>query len=137
VLVVDAGPLVAAAARRDRNHLRCARLLTESREPLVVPSLVVTEVAHFLGARLGGTAERAFAESLGAGELEVEPVDVVDWSRIVELLETYAELEIGIVDASVVATCERLGVTRLATLDHRHFAAIRPAHCPAFEIVPA
>ena len=48
MLVVDAGPLVAAAATRDRNHHRCVDLLTNAPRPLVVPVLVVTEVAYFL-----------------------------------------------------------------------------------------
>jgi hypothetical protein len=29
-----------------------------------------------------------------------------------------------------------LQVTRIATLDHRHFRAVRPAHCDAFELLP-
>jgi hypothetical protein len=39
--------------------------------------------------------------------------------------------------ASVVAVAERLKATRVATLDHRHFRAVRPAHCDAFELLPA
>ena len=33
-------------------------------------------------------------------------------------------------------TAERLGAVRVASLDHRHFSVIRPAHCDAFELVP-
>ena len=77
MLVVDAGPLVAAAARRDRNHERCVELLSQAAPPLVVPALVVTEVAYFLADRLGGEAEQAFARSLREGELLVEPVEPI------------------------------------------------------------
>jgi len=125
MLVVDAGPLVAAAATRDRNHERCVALLSEAPRPLVVPALVVTEVAYFLGDRIGHPAEQAFARSLRDGELLVEPVDPSDWARIAELLDAYADLPLGIVDASVVAACERLGVATLATLDRRHFSVVR------------
>jgi len=31
---------------------------------------------------------------------------------------------------------ERLNQTRVATLDRRHFTIVRPAHCPAFELIP-
>ncbi|HKY26204.1 MAG TPA: hypothetical protein VJM07_13670 [Gaiella sp.] len=41
-----------------------------------------------------------------------------------------------VVDASVVAVCERLGVTTLATLDHRYFSLVRPRHCDVLELVP-
>jgi predicted nucleic acid-binding protein len=39
-------------------------------------------------------------------------------------------------EARFVAVAERLGATRIATLDHRHFRAVRPAHCAAFELLP-
>lgn len=137
MLIVDAGPLVAAASTRDRNHARCVELLSHAIGPLVVPQLVVTEVAHFLSDRIGPVAERAFAASLRIGELQTEPVEPSDWERIEELLETYADLHLGIVDASVVAACERLGQQDLATLDRRDFSVIRPRHCAALHLLPA
>lgn len=136
MLVVDAGPLVAAAASRDRNHQRCVALLSQAARPLIVPALVVTEVAYFLGDRIGQSAEHAFARSLRDGELVVEPVEPFDWARIVELLDRYADLPLGVVDASVVATCERLNAIALATLDLRHFSVVRPRHCPALTLLP-
>jgi hypothetical protein len=136
MLVVDAGPLVAAAATRDRNHERCVALLSQAPPPLIVPALVVTEVAYFLGDRLGHAAEQAFARSLRDGELLVEHVEPSDWARISELLDAYADLPLGIVDASVVATCERLGASTLATLDRRHFSVVRPRQGRVLTLVP-
>lgn len=136
MLVIDAGPLVAAAARRDRNHERCVELLSQAPPPLLVPALVVTEVAYFLADRIGPEAEQAFARSLREGELLVEPVEAADWARIVEVLDEYADLPLGIVDASVVVACERLGATSLATLDRRHFSVVRPRHCDALSLLP-
>jgi predicted nucleic acid-binding protein len=136
MLVIDAGPLVAAAATRDRNHERCVALLSTAPRPLVVPELVVAEVAYFLADRLGRAAEQAFARSLRDGELHTEPVAPADWARIVELIDDYAELPLGIVDASVLAACERLDVDALATLDRRHFAVIRPRHRDALMLLP-
>jgi hypothetical protein len=31
---------------------------------------------------------------------------------------------------------ERLGVTQVATLDHRHFRAVRPKHTDALTLLP-
>lgn len=136
MLVVDAGPLYAAAATRDRNHRRSIELLSSAPRPLVVPALVVTEVAYLLGDRIGPHAELAFARSLERGELLVEPVMDSDWRRIVELTEQYEDLPLGIVDASVVALAERRGLDTIATLDHRHFATVKPRHVDAFTLVP-
>jgi uncharacterized protein len=136
MLIVDAGPLYAAAATRDRNHQRSIELLTAAPRPVVVPALVVTEVAYLLGDRIGAHAEVAFARSLERGELLVEPVLDSDWRRIVELTEQYADLPLGIVDASVVALAERRDLDTIATLDHRHFATVKPLHITAFTLVP-
>jgi hypothetical protein len=111
--------------------------LLESHEgPLVVPQLVVTEVAYLLETRLGWTSEVRFLGDLAAGNFVTEPLVPADWLRIAELVAAYHNLPLGTVDASVVTTAERLGATVIATLDRRHFTAIRPRHVPAFHILP-
>lgn len=106
------------------------------RAPLLVPVLVVTEVVYLLGSRLGPEAEVRFLGSLAGGELVVEHVHASDWLRIAELVWTYRELPLGAVDASVVAAAERLDIATVATLDRRHFGAVRPGHAPALDLVP-
>jgi len=136
VLIVDAGPLYAAAARRDKHHERSVELLSSAPRPLLVPALVLTEVSYLLADRIGTHAELAFARSLAGGELVVEPVLDSDWSRISDLMEQYLDLPLGMVDASVVALAERREHTVIATLDQRHFRAVRPKHVEAFTLVP-
>ena len=98
--------------------------------------LVVTEVAYLLASRLGVEAEIRFLGDFAAGNLMSEPVAGEDWLRIAELVGRYRDLPLGTVDASVVAAAERLHVTQIATLDRRHFTVVRPAHAPAFELLP-
>jgi len=59
-----------------------------------------------------------------------------DWLRIAELAAVYRDLPLGTADASVVAAAERLGITRVATLDRRHFSVVRPLHVDAFDLLP-
>jgi predicted nucleic acid-binding protein len=40
------------------------------------------------------------------------------------------------VDASIIATAERLGVARVYTLDRRHFGLVRPRHVDSFTLRP-
>lgn len=102
----------------------------------MVPALVVTEVCYLLSDRIGPHAELAFVRSVAGGELSVEPVLDADWERIRELTETYLDLPLGVVGASVVVVAERHRAGTIATLDRRHFGTVRPAHVPAFQLVP-
>jgi uncharacterized protein len=80
--------------------------------------------------------EAQFLESLATGDFE--PVELVadDCTRIVELVKQYAGFPLGVTDASMIALAERLGVTEVATLDHRHFRGIAPRHVTAFTLQP-
>ena len=97
---------------------------------------MITEVTYLLGTRLGAGAEVRFLGDLASGELIVEPVADEDWLRIAELVARYRDLPLGTVDGSVIAAAERLGITQVATFDHRHFSVVRPAHVDALEILP-
>lgn len=102
----------------------------------MVPVLVVTEVTYLLGTRLGAQAEVRFLGDVAAGAFIVEPVVAGDWLRVAELVWAYRDLDLGTVDASVVAAAERLGVVDVATLDRRDFAVVRPKHAPRFHLLP-
>jgi predicted nucleic acid-binding protein len=136
VLIVDAGPLYASAAAKDKNHAVCDELLNEAPGPLVVPHFIVAEVAYLLATRIGPHAEVAFAQSIADGELTVEPVLDSEWSRIAELMEQYADLPLGMADASVIALAERHDAREIATLDRRHFSVVRPKHVESFILLP-
>ena len=132
--VVDAGPLYAAADTDDRDHLACCAALSREDLRLVVPALVVAEATHFVGRRLGATAESRFLR--GIGELDVEGPASEDFSRMAELVAEYADFPLGGTDAAVVALAERLDAAVIVTLDRRHFAAVVPRHRGAFELLP-
>lgn len=136
VLVVDAGPLYAYVDADDAHHASCLNLLESHPGPLVVPILVVTEVAYLLATRLGVEPEIRFLGDLAAGAFAIQPVPAGDWLRIAELAGAYRDLPLGTVDASVVAVAERLGVSEVATLDRRHFGVVRPGHVAAFTLLP-
>jgi predicted nucleic acid-binding protein len=97
---------------------------------------VITEVVYLLATRLGTEPEVRFLGDLAAGAFTVEPVAVADWLRIAELVARYRDLPLGTVDASVITTAERLGITDIATVDRRHFTVVRPDHVAAFTILP-
>ena len=136
-LILDTGPLLAALDAADRDHRRCAALLEDRSEDLVVPTLVLAELDYWCHERLNAAAWLVFLDDVLAGAYRVEALSSADLVRCRELQERYSDLRLGIVDASLVALAERLREPKLATLDHRHFAVVRPAHVAALELVPS
>lgn len=92
-------------------------------------------MTYLLASRLGAQPEIRFLGDLAAGNFIPEPVAPGDWIRIAELVGRYDDLPLGTVDASVIATAERLAATEIATLDHRHFTVVRPK-CNPFTLLP-
>jgi predicted nucleic acid-binding protein len=126
---------LAAANVDDREHAVCLATFTNEIGPLIVPATIVTEVCYML-AKLGPEAESTFLRSLAAEELQVESLVPADYTRMADLVIQYGKFPLGAADASVIAVAERLGVTRIATLDHRHFRQVVPNHCVALDLVP-
>lgn len=136
MIVVDTGPIVAMLNDRDQDHERCARFLAEYPGPLLLGVPVLTEVCMLAERRRGTRAELAFLADVRAGLFTVVDLVPADIDRIAELVEAYADLPLGTVDASVVALTERFGLAAVATLDHRHFSVVRPAHAASLALLP-
>lgn len=132
--IVDAGPLYAAADVSDDDHAGSLRALSRRDLHLVIPALAVAEATYFVGRRLGAGAESAFLRGLAPFDVEA-PIEE-DFLRMADLVEEYADFPLGGTDASVIALAERLEAPLIVTLDRRHFAAVRPRHRDAFEILP-
>ena len=136
MVVLDTGVAYAAADRDDPDHVACAQVMVSYAGQLRVPTPVLVETSWLIERRLGPAAEAGFLRSVRAGEVERVDLADDDWDRAIELINTYADLGLGLVDASVVTLAERLGVTTVATLNHRDFRVVRPRHVDAFELIP-
>jgi hypothetical protein len=134
ISIVDSGPLFAAADGRQSEHEQCMEVLAREELELVIPAMVVAEVCHFVGKRLGPEAEARFFKGLAGFDVRAPHPD--DWPRIGELVEQYADFPLGGTDASIVALAERLGTDTVITLDRRHFGAVRPRHCETLQLLP-
>jgi predicted nucleic acid-binding protein len=135
-LILDTGPLLAALDAADRDHDDCAALVNDANEDRVVPALVLSELDYWCARRLTPDAWLIFLDDVLAGIYRVEPPSVVDLKRCRALQSEYRDLGLGVVDASVIVLAERLGEPKIATLDQRHFRAVRPAHVNALRLLP-
>lgn len=136
MIVVDTGVLLAAADADDADHQICAELLRGHRGQLLSPAPVVPECSWQIEHHLGPAAEVRFLRLIVSEELKVVDLARADYARCAELIETYADLGLGLVDASVVTVCERLALTTVATLNRRDFTVVRPRHTEALTLIP-
>jgi hypothetical protein len=98
-----------------------------------VPGLVLAEVDYFL--RRERAAMRALMADLARGAFTYAPPTLDQLGRAMEIDRRYSGLGLGLVDASLIALAEQVGVQRVATRDIRHFSAVRLHDGTALELV--
>lgn len=135
-ILIDTGIIIALADKSDAWHQRSLHFIKTYKGGIIAPSTIVPEICYMLNTYLGPSAEMAFIESLVQRQLSLEMVTLEDFGRSLEIMKAYANLNIGLVDASVVALSERLGISKILTADRRHFSAVKPKHCPHLELLP-
>lgn len=135
-LIVDTGPLFAAYDRRDNYHARCRALFAETDEELLIPAPVVVEFDWMCETRNVRQGPLILLRDILAGAYTVVNLTAEDHARCLEVLERYADAEIGFIDASVLAVTERLKEPKLATTDVKHFRMLRPKHVKALHLLP-
>lgn len=135
-LVIDTGVLYAAMDRSDSAHIACRALLEGSTDLLLIPSAILPEVDYFASRHLGPGAMVSLLRDIRRGVFRVEDLVAADFARVEEVIDRYADADVGFVDAAVLAVVERLGENKVATLDRRHFAMLRPRHCEALTLLP-
>ena len=100
------------------DHVRFREAIDRARARYV-PGLVLAELDYFL--REQRAAMRAFMADVAVGAFTYAPAATAHLVRAMRVDEEYADLRLGLVDATVVALAEQLGVRRIATRDVRHF----------------
>lgn len=131
-LICDTGALLDYLVESAPDH-QLFRAAIDQARTRYVPGLVLAEVDYFL--RDERPAMQALMQDLVRGAFTYAPPTEGQLARAMEVDRRFADLRLGLVDSSVVALAEALGVYRLATRDVRHFAAVRLAGGRGFELV--
>ena len=131
-LICDTGALLDYLVENAPDH-RLFRNAIDQARARYVPGLVLAEVDYFL--RDERRAMHVFMQDLARGAFTYAPPTLGQLSRAMETDRRFADLSLGLVDGSVVALAEDLGIRRLATRDVRHFAAVRLGDGSPFDLV--
>jgi predicted nucleic acid-binding protein len=136
VIVLDTSVIYALLDAADARHHQAVGWYSGLTRELVTTPLVLAEADHLALTRGGPVALRSLRADIREGAY------LVDWwpsaaREAAQVADRYADLGIGLTDASLVVLAARVGSTDIATFDERHFRAIVPLRgAPAFRLLP-
>jgi len=135
-VVLDTSIIVALVVADEDEHDLVREWIFSQDDDLVTTPLALAEIDHVVTAR----ASRLITQRVWM-DFDNDAYQVRWWAdalaETLKILRVESKLDIGIVDASLVALAERLNTTRIATLDHRHFRQITVDGGKHFTIFPA
>lgn len=137
MIILDSSGVYAFKDESADEHVAIRRVLESDPGPFVISPFVLAEVDYLISSRLGQTAEREVLEDVANGAYELAEFGPDDVVTAMELIDRYADLSIGLADASVSVLAARYRTTRLLTLDERDFRPMRPLYGTSFVLLPA
>ena len=136
MILLDTSGLLSAIDASQRHHAACAEILTAATPPLLLSPFVLAELDYLLATQVDARAQMELLEEVARGAYRLEPFSAHDVAAASDVMRRYANLAIGLADASIVVLAERHGTREVLTLDERHFRALR-ADAKRFRVLPA
>jgi predicted nucleic acid-binding protein len=136
VILLDTSGLLSAIDQSQRHHAACAEALSEARSPLLLSPFVLAELDYLLATQVGEQADLALLDEVSRGVYQLEPFTAHDVAAARDIMRRYANLAIGLADASIVVLAERHGTRDVLTLDERHFRTLRASGGKRLRILP-
>ena len=136
MIVLDTGGLYAALDANEELNGAAVAALAGARPPRLVSPFVLAELDYLIGTRVGHEAQIALLEEVTSGAYQLEPFTAEDVAQAKRVMEQYADLRIGVADASVVVIAARHRTLDLLCTDERHFRALRGTGGKRFRLLP-
>jgi uncharacterized protein len=136
VILLDTSGL-AALDSSQRQHAQAAAALRAAGGPLLLSPFVLAELDYLLATRVGSHAALALLGEVARGAYRLESFDAGDVATAHEVIEAFADLDVGLADASIVVLSRRYETLDVLTLDERHFRTLRGPTGRPFRILPS
>ena len=137
MILLDASAALAWVDDREPAHAGVARAADLASAPIVVSPFVLAEIDYHVATRLGQPAESRFLAQFESGALSLAPFDARDVAAARRVLDAYADLNVGLADASIVVLAHLHRTADVLTLDERHFRVLPGPGGRPFRILPA
>lgn len=130
MIVADTSAIIALVDRKDTHHRAVLEAYDTAGDEWLLPWAILPEVDYLLGAHVGTRAQEAFLADLSDGAYAVAWGEEEDLDDAARITHQYRSLQLGLVDAVVMAVAARRRARAIVTLDVRHFAAVKLAGAP-------
>ncbi len=134
-IILDTSAVIGLMDKKYKKHENLKTIFTKKDNLYILPSTAIGEICYMLNSRFGNKIELIFLEEIIKTSFQLELLKDMDIVRIIEILKKYDTLNIGYVDASIVAIAERLKTNKILTLDRKHFEIITPRGFDRFDIL--
>ena len=136
MIVLDTGGLYAALDANEALHGRAVAALVDATPPRVLSPFVLAELDYLIAGRVGHRAQMALIDEIARGAYQVESFSSEDIGHARRIMERYADLRVGLADASVVVLANRHRTLELLCTDERHFRVLRGTGGKPFRLRP-
>ena len=137
LIILDTSGVYAFKDESADEHLAVRRAVDTDPGPFILSPFVLAELDYLVSRRLGQRVERELLEDVANGAYELAEISADDIVTAMALIDRYADLRLGLTDASVAVLAARHRTTRLLTLDERDFRPMRPLYGTAFTLLPS
>ena len=121
-MIVDTSALLAFFDAGEPDHEAVTAAIADTSDPLVVSPYVVAELEYLVATRHGAQQELDVLAELSGGAWDIASFTADDLGGARDLIERYADQEIGVADASIVVLAATHRTRTILTLDRRHFS---------------
>jgi len=135
MILLDTSGLLANYDRSDQYHDAVARILARPQRRILSP-FALAELDYLIAEIAGQDAELVVLEDVARGAYQLASFAAADVAEAKAVISRYADLHLGLADASLVVLAARYGCHDILKLDQRHFRAIRGLDGQPFRLLP-
>lgn len=126
MIIADTSGLYTIFNRRQPEHQAARVAVEHDGGPLLLSPLVLAELDYFILTRLGAQAGQKVLTELRSTAYRLASFTDDDFKLASEVAGKYSDMQLGLTDASIVVQAARHKTTKILSLDHKHFTAVRP-----------
>lgn len=136
MILVDTSAALQLASSSAHRHADVLAVVDELAGPFLLSPFVLAELDYMLGKRHGQHAQLAMIDEVAEGAYELAGFSRADVKSAAAVMRRYADLEVGLADASIVVLAEQHQTLDVLTFDSRHFRAMRGPGGRPFRLLP-